>query len=133
MVGWMAISLRLFRGLVAVGAAILVIGGTLSVPRYVLDGLDGWVFSRVLAFGSDPDDTEYGAGYSDEAFARVTLGMTARDVLSLLGPPLETRVLGRARETWQWSRSPSDGSYRMRALVIDTERVIEIHSEFRAD
>ena len=128
----MVISRHALRGLVAVSAAILVIGGTLSVPRYLLDGLDGWVFSRVLAFGSD-DETEYGAGYSDEAFAKVTLGMAARDVVSLLGPPLETRPLGGARETWRWSRSPNDGSYRMRALVIDSERVIEIHSEFRAD
>ena len=123
---------RALRGLVALSAAIAVIGGTLSVPRYVLDGLDGWVISRVLAFGSD-DDTEYGAGYSDEAFAKVTLGMNARDVLALLGPPLETRPLGGAKETWRWSRSPNDGIYRMRAVVVDSDRVIEIHTEFRAD
>jgi hypothetical protein len=132
MVGWMAISGHALRGLVAVSAAILVIGGTLSVPRYVLDGLDGWVFSRVLAFGSD-DDTEYGAGYSDEAFARVALGMAAHDVVALLGPPLEMRPMGGGRETWRWSRSPSEGNYRMRALVMDADRVIEIHREFRAD
>ncbi len=112
---------------IGVAAAILM-ASTLLLHAYLLDGLDGWFFSTGFE-----EDTEYAGGYSDDAFRSVRLGMATRDVVALLGPPLETGALGAGRETWRWSRSPGDKSYRVRVVIFDGGRAVEIHNHFDVD
>lgn len=55
------------------------------------------------------EDTEYAPGYSHGSFQQVNLGMAAQDVVKVLGPPLEKRVLhGGREEWWSWSCSRRD-------------------------
>ena len=53
------------------------------VHRSLLDGIDGWILERLYA-----EETEYATGYSDQAFRGITPGLTERETLSALGPPL---------------------------------------------
>ncbi len=69
-------------------ATLFVLFALTLAHVYLLDGLDGWLFSQGLT-----EDTVYAAGYSDAAFRRVAIGMTADTVLTMLGKPLD-----RARE-----------------------------------
>jgi hypothetical protein len=59
--------------------------------------------------------------------------MATREVLALLGPPLDRGASRGTAESWRWSRSPGSRSYRVRVVVFDAERVVEIHSEFYVD
>jgi len=119
-----------------VGLALLVlvafIGGLTLLNNYLLDGIHGWFASTVLDFGKD-EDTEYAPGYSDQAFRTIKVGMTTQEVLAILGPPLEAASLGGTRETWRWSRSPGDKSYRVRAIVFEAGKVMKIKREFYVD
>jgi len=115
--------------LVVVAAAIVGAGTAVTLPGYLLDGVDGWV---VASLGSQ-EDTEYAAGYSDEAFRRVRLGMATPDVMALLGPPLERAWLAGAKETWRWSRGVGDRTHRVRAVIFEMDRVVEIRNELSAD
>ena len=114
--------------LAGLAAAVFVTSGMLAIDHYLLDGLDGWVFSGRFA-----EDTAYAAGYSDEAFRTVRLGMTTGDVLARLGPPLWSGLRDGARESWRWSQSPGDKSYRIRVVVFEANRVVAVYSEFYVD
>ena len=67
------------------GAALVVAVGVLHA--YLLDGVDGWVFSKLMG-----DDTAYAPRFSDAAFRKIQRGMSESDARALLGPPL--------REVW---------------------------------
>jgi hypothetical protein len=95
---------------------------------YLLDGLDGWLLSKGFA-----EESDYAAVYSDDAFRTVTHGMTTEEVLARLGAPLERGARDGARESWRWSRSRGDQSYRVRVVVFEANRVIAIYSEYDAD
>lgn len=61
-----------------------MMGAFTVLQYYTLDGVCGWFFTPGFA-----DDTEYACGYSDHAFRKVRLGMSADEVLALVGPPLD--------------------------------------------
>src|SRR5437764_1148905 len=105
--------------LAGLAAAVLVTSGMLAIDHYLLDGLDGWLFS-----GGFAEDTAYAAGYSDEAFRTVRLGMTTGDVLARLGPPLWSGLRDGARDSWRWSQSPGDQRSRVRVVVFEANRVV---------
>lgn len=113
---------------ILLSVATIVVAAMLALQTYLLDGIDGWFFSRGFE-----EETEYAAGYSHEAFRQLRLGMAPGDVIALLGPPLERGSLGAAMETWRWSRSPGDKGYRVRAVIFDRDRVIDIFSELHVD
>ena len=114
------------------GTLVVLLGGLMFIHNYMLDGLDGWFASTVLGFGKS-EDTEYALGYSDQAFRRVRTGMTPREVIATLGPPLDKANLSGGRETWRWSRSRRDRSYRVRAMLFFDGKVTEIRHEFYVD
>ena len=77
-------------------------------------------------------DTEYAAGYSEEAFRAVEIGDSREEVMCLLGQPL--RVYGLDGKVQSYSRSPSGSNYLMRDIVLDSEgRVVEIWSQLYWD
>lgn len=109
---------------VLVGA---VFGGGAVLRYYTLDGIWGWFFSSL------GDDTEYAPGYSDHGFRRIRIGMTEQEVLSLVGPPLARGPMRGTNQTWVWSRSPSDGNYRVRTVIFENERVSKVNHGFHLD
>lgn len=114
------------------GCLIALFGVLTYIHNSLLDGLDGWFLTTVLGLGKD-EDTEYAPGYSDQAFRKVRIGMTAREVIATLGPPLDKANLSGGREVWRWSRSRADRSYRVRAILFVDGKVIAINSEFYLD
>ncbi len=51
-----------------------------------------------------PSDTEYASGFSEEAFATISLGTDSQEVLKRLGQPLSKRMAFDGREYWYYSR-----------------------------
>lgn len=127
----MTLRRRLALGF-AVGALALLLAGLTLIHKRMLDGLDGWFASTVLGFGKD-EDTEYAFGYSDQAFRRIKIGMTAEEVIGTLGPPLDKADLSGGLETWRWARSRRDQSYRVRVILFKDGRVIQIRTKFYVD
>ena len=65
---------------------VLVVGCAAALHAYSLEGIDGWIFSRLeIHF---PQDTVYAPGYSDQAFRRVRRNMTEAEVRNVLPRPL---------------------------------------------
>jgi outer membrane protein assembly factor BamE (lipoprotein component of BamABCDE complex) len=93
--------------LLAVATAVAVAG-----HAYLLDGLDGWLFARVMG-----DDTTYGPRYSDTAFREVRVGMNRGPVDQLLGPPL--------RELWIYRES----GVSLPTVDFAGDRVVYVGSE----
>jgi hypothetical protein len=116
------VSLRARSWLVLSLVAVALTGSTLVLQAYLLEGLDSWFLSAGHAEGA-----------SDDTFRSVALGMAPRDVVSLLGPPREKSVLREGRETWWWNRSPAPRSNRVKAVMFDGGRVVEILSELYPD
>jgi hypothetical protein len=110
------------------GAFVLAMVSAVMIHWYLLDGISGVFWS--LCFR---EDTEYAVGYSDARFREVEIGMTENDVTQLLGAPLETRSLENDMESWRYSRSPTDTSYRIRSVLFERGRVEAIYHEFYVD
>lgn len=123
-------AMRLTPQRVGVGVALgmLLLGGPVVIHYVSLDGLDGLFFASVLR-----EDTEYAPRYSHQAFRRVHPGMPSQRVLELLGEPLERTPSTNQRETWRYSRSPSDSHYRLRAVQIAEGSVVGLFHEFYVD
>jgi hypothetical protein len=84
------------------------------------------------------DDTVYAAGYTDEAFNAVTLGMSEQEVVHRLGPPLDLPYFPeRANDAWdkgmRWTKSAHDSHYKCRVVLFRNGRVSEKHAEFYVD
>ncbi len=120
---------RLFWAIVV---TVLLVGGvSRSVDcyrAYALDGSAGCVLPLLVK-----EDTRFAPGYSHAKFSQVKVGMSAADVLSLLGPPLEQRQSDDGKERWWWSRSPGSHSYRFRLVVFEGGQVSRIVHEFYVD
>ena len=110
-------------------SALVAAAFTCSLP-FVL--LDGWPWALMPLVWED--DTEFAPGYSPVGFWLVVPGMKQDDVERLAGPPLDRYTIrNTADRGWRWSRSPNDGSYRVRVVVFRAGLVAEKHSEFYID
>jgi hypothetical protein len=104
---------------------------TIRWDTLVLDGVSGELLAQIA-----PDErTEYSPGYSARSFRAVALGTTTSEVEALLGPPLSADgPYGDERETTlYYSKNPSDGSYRIREIVLRAGRVVRIHTGYWYD
>ena len=120
---------RTVKRLVVVGLAGLLV--LLALHVYLLDGIDGWFFSKLAVGG---EHTRYASGYTDSAFRSVRVGMSKDEVLGLLGVPLNTWFLDPERlEVWAYTLSPSDSSYRIRVVHFREGLVVHKVSEFYVD
>lgn len=133
-----------YRKTLYVGFILLAFAAILSMFHYYhLDGLDGWVFSHLVA-----DSTVYAEKYTDRAFRSIKRGMLFSDVIDLLGPPLEVRI--EKDNSWlqipysdvspidnrvmcKWSESSNSSSYHMREIIFDNGMVDEKISLFDVD
>jgi hypothetical protein len=119
--------------LICAGLLAVFVASLVGLHLWLIDGLDGWLWSRFLT-----EDTKYTAGYTDSGFRRVHVGMSETEALSLLGPPqkrwyLDNRSTGGADTGERWSFSPGDTNFRCRVLLFRKGRVIEKHAEFYLD
>ena len=80
------------------------------------------------------DVTEFAPTYTEEAFDRVSPGMSKADVLELLGAPLqEQKLTPRAGydEVWRYSRSSNGiGNFWFRIVVFKEGRVVETEGKY---
>jgi hypothetical protein len=113
---------------IIVVVVVVLLGCGAGLHAVMLDGLDGVFFGLALR-----EDTQYVPGYSDKAFRAVRPGMSSQQVLELLGQPLQRVPLGVLSETWRYSRSPSEGHYRLRAVQLRHDRVVAVFHEFHVD
>lgn len=108
-----------------------------EVPdRIKIDGVGGEVASLFVRM-----DTEYADGYSHSGFNRISIGMTEREVLSILGEPLQrwqpykrTRFKEKANYVGlEYSRSPTSKNFRLREVYMDRGVVAEKIGYFYLD
>ncbi|WXH30490.1 hypothetical protein WA016_04460 [Myxococcus stipitatus] len=96
-----------------------------------------------LSLLAHDEDTYYAAGYTEEAFHQVNLGMTFDEVRELLGPPLDEYDVSNRRNSphskevyttaWQYSDTRADRSYYVRMIYFHEGRVSNILAEFYVD
>lgn len=92
------------------------------------------VFEFLADVGIEEDATTYAGGFSENAFARVEVGMSMADVERLLGPPLEKYVVAHSGQTgWKYTWKHCDCSYRVRVLLFRDGRVEERIRRFYVD
>ena len=92
---------------VALSIIIILI---IAVHFYLLDGLDGFIFSIL-----PEQNTEYSSGYSDARFRKIRKGMSQEEVLNLLGKPI--------CENWIYSKKDS----RLESILFIDDRLHYIH------
>jgi hypothetical protein len=93
---------------------------------------------RTLELAADlgvlEDTTEYSKDYSEDAFRRVSIGMTMDEVAQVAGKPLEEYLVPHSGQTgWRYTRSVRDGNYRVRVVLFHDGRVVKIKREFYLD
>jgi outer membrane protein assembly factor BamE (lipoprotein component of BamABCDE complex) len=95
-----------------------------------LDGLHGLLLQAVARDGS-----EWSATYSATGFWRVKRGMTADEVVALVGEPIERYEVPRRPgfTGWRWTRNPDDTHYKVRVVLFDESKVVERISGFHLD
>jgi hypothetical protein len=120
---------------VLVAAAIIVgawavVGLARQAPRIgsVRDAADlcCWLFEDTTTWASD---------YQEAAFLRLRPGMTERQVLGMLGQPLQVSRTRGTGERWLWyTVGAPDANYWMRIVVVDgMGRVSAVKREYWVD
>lgn len=107
-----------------------------NADRVRLDGKRGEVLAMLLI-----SDTKYSSGYSHEKFQRISLGMSEADVIGILGEPLKKWTpylytnfpLKKNYVGFEYSTSPSSGSYRLRQINFNQGKVVEVIYYFYVD
>jgi len=135
-----------FRGkpiilIAGVLVAVLIVAG--SVHLLSMDGLQGFLLSTFCC----SDTTTFSVKYSDKGFNRIHAGMSARQVEESLGDPIEKFVMQRGNNQadwlyrvgdgrfsgWSYSKSRSDSHYRIRVVVFEGDKVVDVLKGFYVD
>jgi len=112
-----------------IALCVLGVSAAIITQVYSLDGLTGVFFSL-----GEKENTTYASGYTDAAFRKVRLGMSSKDVLSLLGPPLGKYDLANPdRVLWQYSKEIEDLSFRVRNVIFRSNEVCTVIHEYYID
>lgn len=120
------------------GSLLLVLASSSIVTiviRYLLYPSDGWEAAVVSLFYRT--DTEFSTAYTETGFSRLKIGMSQKEVLDILGKPLDVfrvhSIDGGNSMGWRYTKSPGDHSYRVRVVIFEGEKVSRILSEFYVD
>lgn len=126
-------SILLALGAIALLFALLNFTRALQLIR--LEGVVGTIFHVVTGGG----DTVYAAGFSEDRFLKIVIGMSESEVVTLLGEPLDRYhpQAGNGPSIWnmgmRWSRSANDSDYSVRAILFKDGVVVDRLSEFYLD
>lgn len=107
----------------------------LCVHLYWLDGILG--AAAELTVGQ----TKFAAGYREYKFCRIVPGMTAKQVMELLGNPCERTNMDSGEQVWLYTRprvldrtgTGPDCHYTVRYVGMVNGIVTETHHEFYLD
>lgn len=95
-----------------------------------IDGIKGELLALLLG-----ENTVYSKNYSDNAFRKITIGMTKEEVEQLLGEPL---FIGKfpesSLEIWDYSEQIGSGdNFRRREFSLVEGKVESINAHFYVD
>ncbi len=77
--------------------------------------------------------TQFAAGYSDEGFLSVEIGMMENDVIRILGEPLNKYSRDSGLVSYEYSNSPRFTHYHLRQIHFTDGNVSEIVSFYYLD
>ena len=97
----------------------------LIVPVLRIDGYVGCILEKFY-----PESTNYATGYSHKKFLEIRTGMSEKEVLHILGQPIERWP---NRNVISFCYTKSNDSYRIRQIDILNGKVIEIRGYYYLD
>ncbi len=97
----------------------------LIIPVLRIDGYSGCILEKFY-----PGSTIYAAGYSHNRFLEIKTGMSDKEVLHILGQPIERWADG---NVIKYAYTKSDGHYRIRQIDILNGKVVEIRGYYYLD
>ena len=111
----------------------------LLVALALIGGVFFWGYAHMEAycFFYPVIDTEFAAGFSEQAFSQVSTGMTAEVVQQKLGAPLYSFTNGNGTVCWGYTGDGKckwgDWAWMCRQVYLRDGRVEEITKEWRYD
>lgn len=83
-------------------------------------------------------DTNYSVGYTNNRFNKISVGMSEKEVIEILGEPITRFNPYKNNEKLHfvslvYSRSPSDTHYKIRQVYLDNGVVAEVVAYFYVD
>ena len=79
------------------------------------------------------DRTTFAAGFSDEKFDKVQLGMSEAQVAAILGEPLLKQPCHSDRCYWRYSGGPPDSNFWQRVISFEDGRVSHKLADYFVD
>lgn len=115
-----------------------LLAGNRTAPRRAWPGwIDAWKarLGEIILPLLDRGDTEYAAGFAEEAFSEIEIGASEKRVLKELGNPLLKKTFPDGTIVWYYSRhGPHSKSYFIRGLEFNRDaRVDRIFREYYLD
>jgi hypothetical protein len=104
-----------------------VIFGMSALGVAALDWLRSPGLVGVALAHVDPLDTEFSSAYCDLGWLSLRHGMTEREVVAAIGPPLR-KAKGLGEEVWAYSRSPGDTHFWKRTVRFQGGRIVGFDS-----
>lgn len=114
------------RGIL-LGVVVCVIGAFAYAHFALLDGVRGLVLPIIFK-----DTTVYAAGYEENTFKHLHIGVNTAAVLQALGSPLQVDECN-GQQRWRYTESSSDSHYRVRQIIIENGLVVAKQSYFLVD
>lgn len=72
------------------------------------------------------DETVYSKSFSEENWNKIHVGNTVKDVVQLVGDPLEKNTENVEQQYWYYSKpSPKNTNYHMRIIVFNSNNKVE--------
>lgn len=82
------------------------------------------------------DSTVYSEGYSEDHFRRIRVGMTANEVLSLMGEPIQVVPPNQwqSYETWKYTdQRDYTANFNRRWVFMDRGKVVQVVNDYWID
>ena len=104
--------------------------------RLRIEGFSG-MFLNILFVS----DTKYAEGYTDKRFNKINIGMSEKEVITILGEPIlrwspYVNTIFKEKAHFiglEYSISPTDTHYHLRQIYLDNGKVAEIIGYFYLD
>lgn len=99
-------------------------------PRLRIEGYSGLLLKQIC-LGTV---TKFSKDYSDEGFLQIKIGMTKKEVIEILGEPInEWQPLDPTQQSLTYSEAGRSGDYSLRQILLEKGQVHEIFGYFFTD